>query len=155
MRILFLLAAILLASPSYAAGARDAFELINNCAKNKYATPCRVILTPESLTLFDHFNSYGLAKCLPGDVKFVSATPAPPYSIIRASTSITGQPRTMRLAFIQNNGGEWKLDVPESLRIGMGQNWKQQVDAMDQLYSYLHKQLKGGLGCPDLKNTKQ
>jgi hypothetical protein len=52
----------------------------------------------------------------------------------------------MRLAF-KPDGDDWKLDVPESLRIGMGENWQKQVDTTEQIYLVLRAQFGGELNC--------
>jgi hypothetical protein len=107
---------------------------------------CRNHFTASSYSLYDRFTSYGLMRCVPKDAHFISTIPGATHTILRAATGSPGHERVMRLAF-KPDGDDWKLDVPESLRIGMGENWQKQVDTTEQIYLVLRAQFGGELNC--------
>ncbi len=136
-----------LAVPAFANTPKEAFNALNACARTGKSGECREEVTASSAGLYDRFASYGLTKCLPKDVSFVSQSKSGAYSVVRASTeALGGQKRYMRFYFVQEEG-RWKLDVPESLRVSMGENWESQVNAAEQVYLALNSQFGGQMGC--------
>lgn len=140
-----------------AATPKDNFEQINSCVRQEDADSCRHLLTVGSSPLYNRFMSYGLMNCLPKDAQYVSQQEIDGGVIVRASVTDMGRQRFMRLVFTKE-GGEWKLDVTESLRMAMGKNWQQQIDLVEQLYLLMRKQFGAKLDCAAIRglvNIKQ
>ncbi len=96
--------------------------------------------------MYDRFNKYGLADCLPDDVTFVSEEKGKEQTTIRAKTDVNGQLRYMRLVFSREED-QWKFDLPASLKRGMGEKWEQKVAMTEALYLALQQQMGGKLDC--------
>lgn len=143
-----------LAMPAFANTPKAAFAQLNACVKAGKTSECRDKVTASSVDLYDRFASYGLTQCLPHDVAYVSNMPSGEYQVIRASTNALGGQRYMRFYFTEEEG-QWKLDVPQSLRVSMGENWEKQVGAAEQLYLVLKSQMGDQLGCGAVQTLVQ
>jgi len=130
----------------------ESFTRITQCIKIKDAVSCRKLLTASSIDIYDRFVSYGLIKCLPANATYVSQKTVGNQVIIRASI-MTGdnQQRYMRLTFSEEKG-QWKLDVAESLRVGLGSKWEQQLNLTEQVYVLMQQQLGAKLNCDMIQN---
>ena len=148
--------AVTLASASHAKpqSAKTVFNTLNACAKSHAIDECREHVTASSVALFDRFNSYGLASCLPQDVTFVSELNSGGHTIIRAKTTHNGKVRFMRLIFSLEEDS-WKLDVPESLHRSMGEKWEKQLAMTEALYLALREQMGGKLDCNTAQSLAQ
>ncbi len=142
----FLFCCIGAASAHAASNARDTFNALNACAKSHEIDNCREDLTASSVAMFDRFNGYGLADCLPSDVTYVSESKSGQHDIIRAKTTYNGTQRYMRLIFSMEEN-KWKLDVPASLERSMGPKWEKQVQTIETMYLLLRQQMGGKLDC--------
>lgn len=135
------------ALPAHAAATpQDAFNQLTRCVQTEDVQTCRTVQTSDSLPLYDRFASYGLLRCLPKDATYVSQEAEGNAVVVRARVTQNEKPRIMRLVFTQEAGG-WKLDTPESLRRGMGENWQKQVNMTEQLYLMMRTQMGGQLNC--------
>lgn len=144
---LFTCATALGAVPAQAEShAKSIFNHLNHCASAHAIDDCRQYVTSSSTALFDRFNGYGLANCLPEDVRFLSEISSGPYTIIRARMAITGKTRFLRLLFSEEKG-QWKLDIPASLQHAMGDRWQHNLALTEALYVALRQQMGGKLDC--------
>ncbi|MBV8938282.1 MAG: hypothetical protein JO089_00390 [Alphaproteobacteria bacterium] len=128
--------------PAFAeeSGAKAAFSHLIRCIGARNAPACRGLLTADSVELYNRFVDYGLMQCVPSGIDYVSQQRADPYVIIRAGVVTGGVRRFMRLIFARE-AGNWKLDVPESLRAALGEKWRQRVALTEQLYIALRQQM--------------
>jgi len=130
---------------------RQSFDRLNYCIQNHSLPECRMHVTASSVEIYDRFASYDLARCLPKSAAYVSAKTTGDRSLIRASTGEPDNKRYMRLVFSEEEG-QWKFDLPESLRIGMGENWHKQLNASEQIYLMMKSQFGGRLNCDALQS---
>lgn len=107
---------------------------LQHCLQTEPANVCRDYLTAASATYYDKLTDYDLLRCIPTNGKVLSETPAGSYRMIKieAHTEDGSRART-KLAYVQEDGA-WKLDVPQTLRAGLGEKWKQTVDLTEQLF---------------------
>jgi hypothetical protein len=137
------------ALPAFASApgtAKDTFLRLNDCATSRAITGCRDDVTEDSHALFDRFDGYGLASCLPDDVTFMSQTALKNHTIIRAKTAATGKTRYLRLLFSKEHS-KWKLDIPASLHQSMGEDWEKRLSLIEALYVALRQQMGDKLDC--------
>lgn len=149
IRPLLLPALLVFGLPSLAtadnAGAQDAFLRLNHCIQQETGD-CRSLMTASSVPLYTRLNADGLMYCIPKDATYLTEEPAGNEIIVRASTMANGNQRIMRLHFSQEQG-TWKLDIPSTLKAGIGDKWQQNVDMTEQLYLALRKQLGDQMNC--------
>jgi hypothetical protein len=150
--LLFLSLFLLISTAAWAENnAKSSFEQISNCVQKGYVDDCHGLLTASSEPLYTRFVNYDLVSCLPKDIGYISQKKSGNHVIIRSSVSVGDNTRYTRLAFVEEEG-QWKLDVPESLRIGMGEDWQRQIDATEQIYLMLRKQMGNQLNCGMIEN---
>lgn len=151
--ILLFLLLFLLGSPYALAenSAKSSFEHISECVQKGDVDGCHGLLTASSEPLYTRFVDYDLVSCLPKNIGYISQKKSGSHVIIRSSVSVGDNTRYTRLAFVEEEG-QWKLDVPESLRIGMGENWQKQIDATEQIYLMLRQQMGNQLNCGMIEN---
>lgn len=137
---------LLWASPAHAQEVRGAFTALNTCLLGGAPTKCRAMLTASSLELYDRITGYDVMDCLPKETTYVSEQASGKHMMVRASTKLGETVRFLRLAFIREKGA-WKLDIPFSLRLAIGENWQKQVSMTEQLYLFMRQQLGGKLNC--------
>jgi hypothetical protein len=124
----------------------ETFTAINQCIEKETTPGCRDLVTASSISLYDRFVSYGLVRCLPQHSTFISQERKGNSIIIHASATTQGNVRKMRLVLAEEEG-EWKLDIPESLHLAMGDKWEQQVTMTEQVYLMMKKNLGAQLNC--------
>jgi hypothetical protein len=140
-------------SPVHAdmASPQSSFGRIIQCVKKEDTHGCRQLLTASSVSLYDRFVSYDLMRCLPKNASYISHQKSNGAVILRASATVGGNKRYMRL-MLSEEEGQWKLDVPESLRLGMGENWEKQIQMTEQLYLVMKQQMGVQLTCEMAEN---
>lgn len=148
-----LLLCLLAAAPAFADGStpRQAFNSINRCVQSGDVAHCRNFVTASSVDVFDRFTADNFARCLPADASYISEQTSASQSVIRASIGEGNNKRFMRviLAWEEN---EWKLDLPETLRRGIGERWENQLNLAEQAYLTMKNQLGIDLNCSALQN---
>jgi hypothetical protein len=151
--ILFLSLFLLVGANAFAteSGAKKSFDKINNCVQKEDKQGCKDLFTASSASLYNRFMSYGLMGCLPKDAQYVSQKEVGSHVMIRASATDLGKQRFMRLFFVEEEG-QWKMDVPESLRTSMGKNWEKQIELTEQIYLLMKSQLGAQLDCKTIRN---
>lgn len=129
----------------------DSFNIINECIQNNDSKSCRDLFTASSMPLYNRFMSYGVMRCLPKDAEYVSEQNLGKAVVIRASFTEKDGEHFMRLVFVEEEE-EWKLDVPESLRMAMGRNWQQQLDLVEKIYLNMRAEFKIKIDCKILRD---
>jgi len=132
---------------------RQSFERLNRCAQAAELN-CRDMVTASSVEIYDRFASHNLVHCLPRDAVYASEKTVGSQSTIRASIGKGANKRFMRVILAEEED-EWKLDLPESLRVGMGENWEKQLDMSEELYLMMKNQFGTALNCAALQNLMQ
>lgn len=154
MRTQLLLAATLscLFSASYAAdGVKEAANRVASCIQSRNAPACRENITASSLELFNRFEGYDLMDCLPQKATYIAKKPLENSMQVRVQVTTNEKKSIVRLIFQQEEEA-WKLDIPESLRAGIGNNWENELNATEQLYLMLKSQMGSNLNCGMIRN---
>ncbi len=146
------LALALLPMQAYAQGSvKDAANRIAACVKARNAEACRENITASSADIFDRFASYDLMDCLPQSATYISSKPDGSAMQVRAAVTTGDKKSNVRLLF-QQEEEEWKLDIPGTLREGIGENWESQLNATEQVYQMLKGQMGDKLNCTMIRN---
>jgi len=128
---------------------QDSITQLNQCLPKTDPSACRALVTASSVALYNRFVSYDLLKCLPQPVTYVSQEHKGAQTIIRSSVMVNGTQRFLRLIYVEEEG-KWKLDIPESLHLSMGNNWEKQVNMTEQIYVMLKQQMGEQFSCNTL-----
>ena len=150
--VILLLAAAFM-HPTHAAdtGAQKAFSRLVSAANSGDTQLCEPNLTRASQAYCDRFIGYGLLSCLPTAVSIESTKPQGNHIIVRVRIDGIGEtPRYARLAYIKEQGS-WKLDVPHTLRTGLGRDWEKRVNLMEQVYLIMRAQMGDTIDCKQLQ----
>lgn len=144
-----LLLSVLLAPLSALAGGKEDFSALKQCVMSSDEEYCHHILTPASHELLDKFLSYKLMPCLPTDFTYHGEQHTGDWTIIKATQPAAGdRVNVLRLAFTRD-----KLDLPESLRIGLGENWQNKLNMAEQLFLLIRANAGGNFRCDQLTNV--
>ena len=144
--ILFFALACLLTSPAGAATPARVFAELKSCVMANEPDICRGMLTSSSHTLYDRFASYGLMICLPTDFEYEKSVQKGGYYIVTAASGDAPRARSrLRLAFTA--AATPKLDVPQTLRLGLGENWQNKISLAEQLYLLMRQNMGSQLTC--------
>lgn len=123
------------------------FQSVRRCVMQNDSDYCRSILTPNSYTIFDRFFSYKLMPCLPTDFTYTSEGMASGHRIVKLTMPAGGgMLYVLRLAFAETKEGI-KLDVPASLKVGLGDNWESKINLSEQLYLMMKQNMGDKLTC--------
>lgn len=146
----FALPLLLLPAPAVAASVETGVKALATCVKARDAEACRAHISLDSQPLFERFTDYDLMSCLPEDAAYLSHKMGRPFAMARTRVSISQKDYAVQLAMVQEDG-EWKLDLPETLRRGLGPQWQERLDTVEQLYLLLQSQLRGKLNCAAIR----
>src|SRR4051812_13050241 len=96
-----LLAIILMPAPANAlpVSAHATFDRMVGCVRQSRLEACQNDVTTDSKDIYRRFASYGLIRCLPDSIRFVSEKKQGDHLWIRASTQSGNQDYSLRLAF--------------------------------------------------------
>ena len=130
---------------------KTAATRVATCVQKRDVTSCRENITASSIELFDRFTDYDLLDCLPQTASYLSSKADGKTMQVKANIT-TGQTKsTIRLTF-QMEEDKWKLDIPETLRRGIGERWEGQLKATEQVYLMLRSQMGDNLNCSMIRN---
>lgn len=130
-----LLPLLLLALPLPAnASGKEAFAALKRCVMENEARLCHTVLTEPSQALFDRFRSYGLMPCLPTNFSYSGEAKNGAWTVVKATMPAPdNKMHRLKLAFA-GDAGVMKLDVPESLRMGLGERWQEKIQMAERIY---------------------
>lgn len=153
IRTIALCAFTLLPLAAHAADKRvqETASRLSACVRDRSAETCRDNMTASSVALFDRFASYNLMDCLPQSATYLSQKPEGAAMLVRA-TVVTNEKKSVVKLIFQQEEDRWKLDLPETLRRGIGENWEGQVDATEKVYLLLRSQMGDNLNCTMIRN---
>jgi hypothetical protein len=107
-------------------------SIINNAAA-KEPEAAKAHLTEESQTLFDRIYKYDLMHVLPSNILPLEKQTQNGYSYVKFYDTASKSGSASILAFKPENSTT-KLDLPETFRVGFGENWQQTLDMIEQTY---------------------
>lgn len=116
---------------------------IKQCIMQNNTAFCHSVLTPSSYQLFDKFAGYQLLPCLPTDFEYTSEQKAAAgETIVKASLPRDAQHNyAFKMVFVGSHGAA-KLDLPETLQIGLGPDWQKKMNMSEQLFLMLSQSTK-------------
>jgi hypothetical protein len=129
--------------PAWAITPSVPVDSLKTCILNNDAASCKTLLTPNSFTLFDRFASYGLLVCVPSNWTVESEKRQNASTIITASIPASNRSRYITRMVYRGN----KLDIPASLRLGMGEKWESKINLSEQLYLMMKQNMADKLTC--------
>jgi len=135
----------LLSSPAIAGGGQEALARINACLKAPAQKACEPALTKTSQSFYQRLVTNDLLACLPTKITYISEKTSGKNLVLRATTDKGRNGRVLRLLLSQEK--DWKLDIPATLRLSMGENWETQVNMTEQIYLVMKQQMGGKLNC--------
>lgn len=143
--------ACLLPMTASAAGvSKEGFDAIKQCVMQNDDTLCKQATTDNSHDLLGRFMSYKLMPCLPTNFTYVSEASQNGYSVVKASMPASGgKVHNFRMAFT-GEPGNVKLDIPQSLQIGLGEKWENKIQMAEQIFLMLQANAGGKLKCGQL-----
>lgn len=120
---------------------------IKHCIMENDATICHASLTPNSFEIFDKFSGYKLMPCLPTDFSYESESKSGESTIVKATMPEDERnDYVFNLVFL-NTGKQMKLDIPATLHLGLGENWRNKLDISEQLFLMMRNNMKDKLTC--------
>ncbi len=128
------------------------FLSVRRCVMDNDSTYCRSILTPGSYDLFDRFVSYKLMPCLPTDFTYESESTQQDKTIVKATMPAGGGAEYILWLVFVNSAQGLKLDLPESLKRGLGQAWQSKIQLSEQLYLMMRQNMGDKLTCDMLND---
>ena len=146
---------LLFAPPAFADSTKAALTRINECLKTHQDKTCRDVITKGSQALYTRFTNHDLMGCLPSKVIYMSEQAYGKSIVVRASSQVNDTTRYMRLVLSKES--LWKLDIPASLKLSMGENWEKQVEMTEKIYLMMKQQMGAQLNCEAIRalaNTK-
>ncbi len=140
----------LLPTQSHASTGKKGFEALKQCVMQNDATLCHEAITTDSRELFDRFASYKLMPCLPTNFTYESEQQANEFTIVKTSMPAPdNRQHILRLAFADSEGKP-RLNINESLRIGLGDNWQNKIQMAENLFLMIRANAGGDFSCNQL-----
>ncbi|HEU5047906.1 MAG TPA: hypothetical protein VFT64_08705 [Rickettsiales bacterium] len=130
---------------------------VKQCIMQNNTALCHAVLTQNSYALFDKFANYQLLPCLPTDFEYVDEKSAGAgETIVKASLpKDSGHDYYFKMVFVNGNGGA-KVDLPQTLQMGLGPDWKKKMDMSEQLFLMLSQNTQNKqLTCQVLQNMAE
>lgn len=129
---------------------KEGFNAIKQCVMQNNAELCNKATTGNSHDLLKRFMSYKLMPCLPTNFSYVSEASHYGYSVVKASMPASGgKVHNFRMAFT-GEPGNIKLDIPQSLQIGLGEKWENKITMAEQIFLMLQANAGGNIKCDQL-----
>lgn len=145
-----LLIGLLLPSPALAETVPQAVEKLAACVTARDVPACRQRLTAASLPVFERFAAYKLMGCLPESAGYLAHSLKKPFALVDARISLSQEDYKTSLVFRREHGF-WKLDLPETLRRGLGEQWEGRLGMVENLYLMMKSQLGDKLNCDSIR----
>lgn len=142
-----LLAVFCLPGAALASG-KAGFAAVKQCVMQNDVRLCHDALTPSSHELFDRFYAYRLMPCLPTDFTYDSEKTHNGMTIVKAVQDAGGnRQHVLRLVFQDD-----KLDLPQSLQLGLGQEWQNRLNMAEQVFLMIRASTEGDFRCDQVNN---
>ncbi len=141
LRILGTLLLCLFPLTSHAAEGKVLFDTLYKASQANDVNTVKAHSTQSSQDYITRLYSYEFYKVLPANVSYTSERQQNGALIVKA-TRKAAQEQYSELLFTKENG-EWKFDLPATAAHGLGENWKERVDAIENTYKLLQAQFPG------------
>jgi len=149
----FAICVVATASEASRKEAEKGISNVSSCLKSNDKESCKSVITSNSVELFNRFNGYGLFSCLPSNLDYFADHMQGGHMVVKSIINTPDERQYLvRLAFLKE-GSDWKLDVPKSLEVGLGTEWKQKLDAGEKIYLLLRQQYGEQLSCNMLQGV--
>lgn len=130
------------------------FAAVKHCVMENDTESCHNAVTPSSQNLVDRFMGYRLMPCLPTNFTYEGDSQQAGYTIVKATMPAPdNRIHVLRLAF-DTTGASPRLDVPESLRIGLGEKWQDKLQMAEQLFLFIRSNSGGNFSCNDVESLR-
>ncbi len=127
---------LLLISPIYAASTEiGVVERFIEQAQKKAPEAAKKYLTAQSHMVFDRLYKHDLTHLIPSNIHDVKKKIQTPYSYVWAAQK--NKPQSMSILAFRKEEGVMKLDLPETLRVGFGEDWPKRLDLIEQSYLFI------------------
>lgn len=126
-------------------------EEIKQCVVQKDLNVCHGAMTPSSYPIIDKFSSYGLMPCLPTNFTYKDETTSSTQTTVTSLLPDNGNTYLFRMVFV-NSAGKVQLDLPQTLRVGLGPKWQEKLDFSEQLFLLMRQNMQDKLTCEVLHN---
>jgi len=144
-----LLIGLLFPFPALADTPREAFEGLSQCLSRE-ANSCQDYFTTSSQPLYEKVVTYDLARCVPQDAEYVSEIAQGKVKLVRVRIREGESERIARLVFSKENA-IWRMNLPETLKRGLGPKWENYVTMTEQGYLFMQAQMGRPMGCDAVK----
>ncbi len=138
MRHVFILMLFVLMFPSlsFAQDAQStALKQVFQFSKNKKPAEAKSYLTPRSHELYDRIYKHNLLFLIPSSVEANKNQVKNGFHYVQFSDPAKPSKQSVIMAF-QGNAAFSKLDLPETFRIGFGEDWPKKIDMIEQSYLF-------------------
>jgi len=153
VKYFFLILLFILPSVAYAeTPGLQGFKAIKQCIMQNDTGLCHASMTQSSYEIFDKFTAYKLMPCLPTDFKYESEHKSGTKTIVKAEMPQDNANKYIfHMVFVKQDE-EVKLDLPETLRVGLGDNWQDKLNMSEQLFLMMRQNMQDELTCDVLIN---
>ncbi len=103
--------------------------------KDKQPDKAKAYLTSRSYDLYDRIYKHKLTFLIPSDVEATRNEVKDGFNYVQFIDPSSKSQQNIIMAF-QNDASIEKLDLPETLRIGLGENWEASLDMIEQSYLF-------------------
>lgn len=141
LRMIGTLLLCLLPLTGYAAEGKALFNTLYKAAQANDLATVQAHSTQSSQDYLTRLYSYEFYKVMPANVSYTSERQKDGALIVKA-TRKAAQEQYTELLFTKENG-EWKFDLPATASHGLGANWQERVDAIENTYKLLQAQFPG------------
>lgn len=121
-----------------AQAAADEAAILNqvfSASKQEEPQVAKSYLTSGSHGLYDRIYKHKLTFLLPENVNEVRSNNKNGFKYVQFTDPVKAAGQSVIVAFQQEDGAT-KMDLPETFRIGFGENWQQKLDMIEQTYNY-------------------
>jgi hypothetical protein len=121
-------------------------KAVKQCIMANDSRLCHPFMTPDSYEIFDRFLSYKLMPCLPTDFSYESEHADGEETIVKATMPADNRTHYIfHLVFMGKT--DVKLDLPETLHMGMGEKWREKLNLGEQLFLMMRQHMQDRLSC--------
>lgn len=121
-------------------------EAIRQCVMKNDIELCHASITVASYPILDKFFGYGLMPCLPTNFTYESEATSDSNTTVTALLPDNGNNYKFRMIFVNSNG-KALLDLPQTLRAGLGPKWQDKLNFSEQLFLLMRQNMQDKMTC--------
>lgn len=137
--------------------AQGTVEEMHNCLKRE-ASACGSYFTESSQELYQKALARNGARCLPEEITyasekefFIAGMPKGSHRLVRIRF-VAGEEVHYSNLVVTREQQSWKLNLPQSLRRSLGENWQRYVNASEAALLLAETQLKQPVPCEMIRS---